>query len=275
MKAAPFVGSDFSDADFAAICTLLKGSGGVDLSGYKESCIKRRIAARIRETGHAAPAAYIDLLRNDPEECRRLLNALSIHVSRFYRDPTTFAALRRLLPELTELVRRRDEPLLRCWSAGCAGGEEPYSLAMLLSDSLPAQQPVEIRASDISAEILTQIAENHYDPARLAELSPAERQQWFTPVGADFALRPELRQRVTFFCHDLLAEQPYPAADLILCRYVMIYFAPADQERIVRSFAAALPRGGLLVLGRTEVLRDPAGLFTPVDAAERIYCKVH
>lgn len=271
--AGPFVGSDFSADDFDSICLLLREEDGFDLSHYKESCIKRRIAARVRELGYPEPAPYIERLRSDRKELHTLREALAIHVSRFYRDVSTFTALReRFLPELALQARKRADRTLRIWSAGCAGGEEPYSLA-LMTAQLP-ELAVSILGSDVSDEVLTRARGGRFDEWHLGDIPVAERQRHFTREGRAYRLVQTVRDLVDFETFDLLGDTPYPKADLILCRYVMIYFAAADQEEVARRFAAALTDGGLLVLGRTEVLRDPGGRFRAIDMAERIYRKV-
>lgn len=268
----PFVGSEFSVADFDDICAVLREQGGLDLSRYKDVCVKRRIAARVRELGYLEPRQYINRLRIDAEELRTLLEALAIHVSRFYRDGTTFAVLREhYLPELAALVLRRPGPILRIWSAGCAGGEEAYSLA-LLAETLPEVE-VSIVGSDFSTEVLERARLGLFEAGRLSELSPEERMLYFVAEGREFQLSQKIRERVSFEKFNLLAEQDYPPADLILCRYVLIYFSAEEQRRVVRRFASALAPGGLLVLGRTERLRDEEDCFEVANASERIYRK--
>lgn len=266
----PFVGSDFTAEDIATIGALLEAGGGVVLDRYNNACIKRRIAARMRDLQLNNAAAYIDKLRSDRDEAQRLSALLSLHVSSFYRDPTTFAALRKILQERAQAGR----PLQRCWSAGCAAGEEAYSLALLVSQ-LPELRPVsEILGTDVSHEILEKARWGSFDPARLQNLSPAELSNSFVAGKGDYRINAPFRSMVRFVRHDLLPNASYPPVDLILCRYVLIYFTVADQEQVLQRFAAALPSGGILILGRTETLRDPAGLFTVIDANERIYQRI-
>lgn len=271
-QSGPFVASEFSACDFDALRAVLQDLDRFDLTRYNEACIKRRIATRIRELGYADPRPYIARLRDDAEERRTLLAALSLHVSRFYRDVTTFTVLRaRFLPELVTAVRQRREPELRCWSAGCAGGEEAYSLALLTAD-LPAGT-CSILGEDISDEVLARARTGHFDAWHVSDVAAAERERYFAPAGRGYQIAEALRARVRFARRDLLADAPYPAADLILCRYVLIYFSAADQARVIRRLAAALAPGGLLVLGRTEVLRDSGGDFESVDEQEKIFRK--
>lgn len=253
------------------IAAILSEAGGRAIDHYNSECVKRRIAARIRTLQVAGADQYIERLRTDSVEVQSLNALLSLHVSTFYRDPMTFSALRQML---LERIRSTTLPRLRCWSAGCAGGEEPYSLALLAAQSPELQGSVEIVASDISQSILDKARSGLFIAEHLRNLPEEERALYFTAEGGQYRLAEKLRSMVTFFQHDLLAETPYPRVELILCRYVLIYLKAADQEEIVARFAAALPPGGILILGRTEVLRDKRGLFAPIIASERIYRRI-
>ncbi len=268
----PFVGGDFLDADYQQICQLLKEQQGVDLTGYKDLCIKRRIASRIRAAGLPGPQPYYALLLDDPQEQQQLLEALTVHVSQFFRNPTTYDLLeRQVLPELLERARA-GKAKLRIWSVGCATGEEPYSLAMLCRKLLKAGDLFSIIATDLSAEVLQRAKRGLFAPSRLAEVSETALTNYFTAEGKDYRLADEIRNQVRFFQHDILSDQPFYRADLILCRNVLIYFSRLQQQRVLRTLAAALPVGGYLVLGRAETLvpacRD---LFRCIDSAERVY----
>lgn len=270
----PFVGSDLQDEDFESIRQLLLERCGLDLASYKDQCIRRRVAARIRALGYASFAPYLEWLRADSREAENLLASLSIHVSQFFRNPSTFRVLEQLyLPELIKQASRSGERKLTLWSAGCAGGEEAYSLALLLADLVPADFTTRVLATDISPVALERARRGEFDGARLAEVPTAVRQRWFHPDGTLFRLDDSIRDRVEFACHDLLAGTPYPRADLILCRNVLIYFSREEQEVILQRFAAALPPGGILVLGKTETLLGESRRFFQVEQPEERICR--
>lgn len=267
----PFVGSEFPEADFERLSTLLLARRGFDLGMYKERCVKRRIAARVRACGfHTAPP-YLALLERDEAELDALLAAIPINVSQFFRNPSTFGILeRRVLPELVRQVRAAGKPRLRLWSVGCAGGEEPYSLA-LLAEELQSPE-LQILASDISTPVLERAAAGYFEEQRLGAVSQALREKYFVPEGNGYRLREEIRRRVNFRQQDILGEGAFPPAALILCRNVLIYFSRADQERILRRFAATLEPGGYLVLGRAEILLgEMRDLFVAAYPEERIF----
>jgi len=269
-----FVGSDLSDGEFAEIRDILYAGRGFDLDGYKDRCIKRRIAARIRYLGYREASGYIRVLALQAEEQEKLLEALTIHVSQFFRNPSTFAALEdTILPQLLK-KRRAGEGCLRVWSVGCAGGEEPYSIALLCEELCGPEDQVSIIGSDVSADILKKARFALYEEHRLVEVPDTVMNQYFTPEGLSYRLQSRIRAKVRFIRHDILQDRPIPRSDLILCRNMLIYFSRQEQERILRGLAETLAPDGFLVLGRAETLvNESRELFTCVDAAERIYRK--
>ncbi len=251
---------------------------GVDLGSYKPSFLERRLAVRLRARGCADYAAYGRLLRAEPAEYGALLKALAINLTRYFRDGATFEALEtRFLPELVR--SRAATRRLLAWSAGCAGGEEPYSLAILLREVLRADWDrwhVEILATDMDERALEKGRAGRYDPLSLQGLPPRYR-AWverYFPPGSPRELAGELRAWVSFRRLDLTCDPIPHDLDLILCRNVLIYFDREQQERLYHCFHQALRAQGLLVLGKTEMLPITWGRhLVPVDLREHIYRK--
>jgi len=261
----PFLGSEFPEEHYQAIRKLLIARRNFDLGWYKDRCIKRRIAIRVRACKLPDAQAYLHLLENDGEELDELLTTLTIHVSQFFRNPTTFSLVASLLPSLQAFSP------LKCWSVGCASGEEAYSLSILLEEQ--GRSDVELLASDISEAVLTRARQGRYDSSRLANVPEEMRQKYFTQDGRWYIVKDRLRRQVSFRRHDILSD-PYPQSDLILCRNVLIYFSRAEQERILGLFAAALPPEGVLVLGKAETMLGPVReRFRAIDHAERVYAR--
>lgn len=269
----PLIGDELPDAVYEAIIEQLRTRRQLDLGAYKDRCIRRRIAKRLRNSGATDFAGYLALLADDEDELDALLATLSIHVSQFFRNPDTFLALERhVLPDLFRLVRAAGRRELRLWSVGCAGGEEPYSLALLIDELSPAGLKVNILATDVSEPVLENAREALYEPARLAEVPPPVLASYFTAEGERFRLIERVRARVRFEQHNVMISDVFPPADLILCRNVLIYFTREEQARILARFAAALPEGGALVLGRAETLTGVERLlFRTEFPTERIY----
>ena len=270
---------------FDGLLDHVRRERGLDCSQYKESFLRRRLAVRLRAREIGTYQDYLAVLRCDPAEFDALLAALTINLSYFFRDRAAIEALKDAV--LVPLVARRTENRQRrltVWSAGCAAGEEPYSIAMILADLLGvslAQWKLVIHASDVDATALAHARQGVY---RAVSFSPGggpipiHLQQahyvarYFTYDGDTFILRPEIRKLVTFRQHDITTPPPLPRYDLILCRNVLIYFAREHQEGIVRHLLDHLEPDGHLMLGMAEML--PLALSSRVEAVDgrlRIY----
>ncbi|HET7040337.1 MAG TPA: protein-glutamate O-methyltransferase CheR [Gemmatimonadales bacterium] len=263
-----------NQAELAALLAQITRERGMDCGAYKQSCLRRRLAVRMRARGVHTYGDYARVLATDRAEYDRLVDALTINVTKFYRNRETWDALAaRYLPELWEARGGA----VRCWSAGCATGEEPFTLAILLLEaarglrrSLP--EGARVDATDLDPGALAQAQAGRYRAAAFDELPADLAHRYFAP-GEPRAVLDEVRARVRFHRHDLLREPP-PAApyDLILCRNVVIYFDRSTQERLFTGFAEALAPGGVLVLGKVETLFGPArARFRLDDARERVY----
>lgn len=264
------------EAEFAELARKISRGSGVTLEAYKDKCVRRRIAVRMRACGVHTYADYRAVLDGSPAEYDRLRDALTINVTRFYRNAETWNLLRaELLPSLC--ASRGGE--LRAWSAGCSSGEEAYTLASLFAerfdrDGHPDQlQRVVIDATDIDRVSLERARAARYRAEGLAEMPPDLVRAYLEPEGPDYRVTERVRRRVFVRQLDLSREPPPRVGyHLICCRNVVIYFDRAMQERLFESLAAALVPGGYLVLGKVETLfgktRDRLIL---VDPRERLY----
>jgi len=261
---------------FLALTRKISQEAGISLDGYKNKCLRRRIAVRMRASGAHSYADYQALLDRDPAEYQRLRDTITINVSRFYRNTETWDLIRALvLPRLCE----RPAGEIRAWSAGCASGEEPYTLALLLADYLEAQgrgdrlDRLSVDATDIDRECLDRARSGRYRAEALVEVPPHVVGRYFQRSGEEYQVVDQVRRRVRVRESDLCADAP-PGHDyhLILCRNVVIYFERATQDRIFEIFAGALAPGGYLILGKVESLSGPARKqLTLLDPRERVY----
>lgn len=267
--------SDFPEAAYAGIAATLQQQQNFDLYSYKPLSMKRRLAAHLRSVGCLDPELYSAQLEESPFEQKRLIAALGIQVSQFFRNPTTFVALQlRILPDLLGAARRQ-KSRLRVWSVGCAHGEEPYSVALLLNTLRRDTDACSILATDLSSAALKIAKQGDYRADRIKDVPPELLRNYFEQRGEFYRIRPEVRRQVQFFRHDIVAEQSFYRADLILCRNLLIYFSRQKQQQIIELLAKALLPGGYLVLGRAETMApDCRGLFHCTDPAERIYRRV-
>ncbi|HOI15832.1 MAG TPA: protein-glutamate O-methyltransferase CheR [Geobacteraceae bacterium] len=269
---------DIAEPEFERIRRILKSLTGVRLSCYKDACIRRRLAVRIRAVGCATAEEYADLLLRDTSEPVQLMRTLTIHVSKFFRNPDTFQKIRdAVLPSLFSLCHRQGRESLNIRSVGCACGEEPYTLALILRhffhDEL-SRFTVCISASDIDSQVLKNARQGVYFPESLEEAPEAIRNRYFRKREGRYHLLPEIREMVEFHHDDLVHSAGARECDLILCRNVLIYFERDHQDDILRGFADSLHSGGFLVLGKTESLAERSrGLFRAEFPVERIYRK--
>jgi chemotaxis methyl-accepting protein methylase len=257
---------------------------GLDLSRYKESYLKRRLLVRMRALRLQGIEAYARYLRRHPEELGRLQRALSIKVTGFFRNRACFAFLEeRVVPDLLRRSAARRQAVT-VWSAGCATGEEPYSLAALFASALEGLRPttgraetsrprVRITATDVDEAALQAARRARFATRALLGSAPGDSGRHFE-MHPDGSASPSdrLKRMVRFERESLLDPIGRGDLDLILCRNVLIYFSLEHQERILARFAAALLPGGYLVLGRVERLFGEARpLFEVVSARDRVY----
>lgn len=266
---------EIGDDELAEIGLILEMRRNFSMSIYKDKCMKRRVAIRMRSCRCLDAAEYCNLLRRSEQELDLLKKTLTIHVSQFFRNPSMFDKLQAdVLPYLF-LKADAEQESLRVWSLGCAGGEEAYSLGIILREFFARellQTPTEIRASDIDADILLAAVQAVYYEDRLKALPDSIRERYFAPNGPRFQLSSEIREMVTFHQRNIMDAGTFEPCQLVLCRNTLIYFTRPDQEKILRGIAHILPAGGVLVLGKSETLVGEArGLFTTVCPVERIY----
>ena len=252
---------------------------GLDLSQYRERYVERRVAVRLHSLGLHTYSQYAAYLDRNPDEYHVLIDTLTINVTQFFRDPEVFDLFRRdVLPAILERKMERRQRILRVWSAGCATGEEPYSLAMALLDGIPRIGADGISPSVIGTDLdRTAIATaKHAEyPIRQLEQIPRPDRLRYVDLGQEtFTIKQHVRDMVRFRYLNLFEDSPIHGVDAIFCRNVFIYFNKTDQERLIRVFGESLVRGGYLVLGRSERLTpDLSGAFELVDGRQRIYRK--
>ena len=262
------------DGRLRALLAQLRERTGVDFAGYKPPTLLRRLQRRLVATGTHSLAAYLEHLERHPEEWQRLASSFLIQVTGFFRDPELYAHLReRVLPELVAAARTRGDEL-RLWSAGCATGEEAYSLAILVAEALGDDLEgfsVRVFATDLDAEAVAFARRGVYPAAALAGVPPDLRERYFAAADGEYAVRKRVRALTVFGQHDLGQRAPFPRIDLALCRNVLIYFTPELQRRALQLFAFALRDGGYLALGKAETTTPLAAYFAVADARLKVY----
>ncbi len=265
--------------EFNRLLRFIFENRGLDCKQYKPNYLKRRVSVRMRARETPRYSDYLQLLRKDPEEYRSLLNDLTINVTEFFRDPDVYQALReKVLPEILEYKRAKRSNAIRIWSAGCATGEEPYSLAMLVHEYISRQKDSDSWMARITA---TDLDENSLQTARrgyypVVNVLPGDRlDRYFAVEGDGWQVRNEILHMVKFYRADLMHRPSQRYMDIIVCRNVLIYFEKEMQKKLLQFFHQSLRRDGFLVLGKSEAIVGTVGAqFEPYLRRERVYRKL-
>jgi two-component system CheB/CheR fusion protein len=265
-----------TDPDFEALLVYLKESRGFDFTGYKRSSLMRRVDRRMAQVGITGYQDYSDYLQVHPDEFTALFNTILINVTGFFRDPESWEYLRAEILEPLVTSRAPSAPI-RIWSAGCASGEEAYTLAMVLAETLGIdafRDRVKIYATDVDEEQLTEARQATYGEQAMEAVPPELRTKYFERTGERFTFRKDLRRSVIFGRNDLVQDAPISRIDLLACRNTLMYFNAETQTKILSRFHFALADGGILMLGKAEMLLSHGSIFTPEDLKRRIFRRV-
>ncbi|MDF1617537.1 CheR family methyltransferase [Petrocella sp. FN5] len=220
----------------------------IDLNAYKERQMKRRIDSLIKKNGVSDYDAYVKELKNNKEVYEEFINYLTINVSEFFRNTAQWEVLEKeIFPYIFDKFGKR----IKVWSAACSTGDEPYSLAMVLSKFIPLNQ-IQIIATDIDKQILSKAREGIYNEKSIAGVPKAFKDKYFEKIGASFRVSDDIKKCITFKEHNLLKDAYPDHLDLIVCRNVLIYFTEDAKSDIYVKFNKALKKEGILFVGSTE-----------------------
>ena len=252
----------------------LHRSRGVDFRSYKRPTIMRRLGRRMAATDSGSIEEYSRHLEDHPEEYKQLIGTFLIKVTEFFRDPELFDYLKEeVLPELIGEAREQENQL-RIWSAGCATGEEAYSLAILVSEVLGQEAGlfnVRVFATDIDEDAVKFARRGIYPPSALEGLSEEQKGLYFVEEDGSYQVKKQIRGMIVFGEHDLAQRSPFPHLDLVVSRNVLIYFSSELQRRALQLFAYSLRDGGYLVMGKAESASLMEEMFVPVDKHNKIF----
>lgn len=265
-----------TDPTFEALLGYLKESRGFDFTGYKRSSLMRRVSRRMTQVGAGDHQEYLDYLQVHPDEFTLLFNTILINVTAFFRDPEAWEYLSSEV--LRPMIEAKPEgAAIRVWCAGCASGEEAYTLAIALAEILGVdefQKRVKIYATDVDEEQLNEARQATYGERQAESLPPELRDRYFEHYSNRFTFRKDLRRSVIFGRNDLVQDAPISRIDLLTCRNTLMYFNAETQAKILGRFHFALADAGLLFLGKAEMLLSHSSLFTPIDLKRRVFRRV-
>lgn len=261
-----------NDPEWTGLLGYLLNARGFDFRGYKPASLARRIRKRMDSVGLDRFAAYHEYLEVHPDEFATLFNVILINVTGFFRDPAAWEAVRATaLPQIMDL-KTPDDPI-RAWSAGCATGEEAYTIAMILAEELGLDRfhdRVKIYATDVDEEALNTARQAAYQERQLEGVPRELRTKYFEHHDGVYFFRKDLRQQVIFGRHDLINDAPISRIDLLTCRNTLMYLNAETQARVLARLHFALSDGGFLLLGRAETLMAHGLGFVPVDLKRRL-----
>lgn len=264
---------------FELLLDKIQQNRGLDLRHYRQELLKRRVALRIRANNLASYSEYLRLLIKNPDEYTSLFNVLCINVSEFFRDPEVWVTVKYLLENVIRQKMQRQDRMLRIWSAGCASGEEAYSISMILKEILQNDTKsffVKVFATDIDRETIKNALKAEYQKESVKNVDPKYLEKYFTVSGIrqNYKLNQEIKDMVEFQYQDLTCEEFIKDTDVVFCRNVFIYYSLSLQEMILTKFYKSLNPKGYLVMGRVEsILSEARSIFDEVDSNARIYQK--
>ena len=264
---------DETSESFEALLRYMRDSRGFDFTGYKRTSLMRRVRHRMDRVGSETFEDYLDVLQASSDEFAALFNTILINVTAFFRDPDAWQYIRdTVIPAL--LAQRGPDDPIRVWSAGCASGQEAYTLAMLLADALTPEsfrQRVKIYATDVDEDALVQARAASYD-AKSVETVPQDLlERHFERVGNRYVFHKDLRRAVIFGRNDLVRDAPISRVDLLVCRNTLMYLNAETQRSVLSRLHFALAPQGVLFLGHAEMLLSHADRFTPLNLKHRIF----
>ncbi|MEP6781904.1 MAG: CheR family methyltransferase [Gemmatimonadaceae bacterium] len=258
-----------------ALCDVLREVTGNDFRDYKSSTLVRRTLRRMHLMRIHSAEAYLSRVTNDRIEAERLFNDLLVSVTAFFRDPDAFKSLASLIPRI--FAAHAPNEAVRVWVAGCATGEEAYSMAMLfreVADELKVNNPIQIFATDLDDRALSVARRGRYTAARLAHVSPERLERFFTRSGTSFQVSKEMRDLVLFTKHNVINDPPFSNVDLVSCRNLLIYLGEELQQRVIPLFHYSLRPNGFLFLGPAESLATHQDQFQQIDVKHRISLRI-
>jgi two-component system, chemotaxis family, CheB/CheR fusion protein len=263
--------------EFEALLEYLKRTRGFDFHAYKPTSLTRRVQKRMQSIAIDRFGDYTDYLEVHPDEFAHLFDSILINVTSFFRDDPTWDHVRDdVIPNLVSEAQPGDGRV-RVWSAGCASGEEPYSMAMLFAEAIGRDQfaeRVKIYATDVDDHALTEARQATYTEKQVQGVAPALLEKYFVRDGDRFVVDRDLRRSVIFGHHDLVQDAPISRINVLLCRNTLMYFNTEAQGRMLARFHFALADHGVLVVGKAEMLMTHPQMFAPVDLRRRIFRKV-
>lgn len=262
--------------EFEALLHYIKHNRGFDFTGYKRSTLMRRVQKRMQLNQIKSYTEYMDYLEVHPDELVQFFNTILINVTCFFRDRSTWDYIgSEIIPQIA--ARKGANESIRVWSVGCASGQEAYTLAIVLAETLGLEkflEQVKIYATELDEEAINQARRGIYTIQEIKDIPEELRERYFEQFEQHYSFHKNLRRNVIFGRHNLTVDAPISQVDLLVCRNTLMYFNAEAQGKIIARFLFALNEGGFLFLGKAEMLVAYTDNFTPIDLKRRIFTKV-
>ena len=243
------------DADFEKYRNLIYNESGIHFTSTNRAILESRLREKLREKGIDSVKTYFDIISRDQGEMKSFLDSITTNLTRFFRNQAHFDAMERhVIPELMNIKKSSGSNIIRVWSAGCSTGEEPYTIAMLMSETLPSSWKYEIIASDLSLKCLMTAKEGYYANNRVDGIPETHLKKYFDKVEGGYKIRPELQSKIRFDYHNLKNDSGFKGMDIVFCRNVIIYFDEAAQNAVINRFWNAMADKSFLFIGHSESL---------------------
>ena len=244
-----------TDSQFTEFRKLIYDSSGITFSETNRSILDSRLKERLRDMNLDNLDAYYKIITSDKEEFKVFLDSITTNLTRFFRNQPHFDALiNYVIPHVIENKKKTCDTKVRIWSAGCSTGEEPYTLAMLLKDKLPAPYTFEIIASDISLKSLMVGQQGFYPESRISGIPQNYLASYFTKTDKGYQVKPDLMKTIKFDYHNLRYDMGARNLDIVFCRNVLIYFDEAAQKNTIDNFWKSMAKNSYLFIGHSESL---------------------
>jgi chemotaxis protein methyltransferase CheR len=245
----------FSDADFELYRNFIYNESGIHFTATNRSILESRLKENLREKNVATVKEFYNVITRDKEELKNFLDSITTNLTRFFRNQAHFDALENfVIPELKKIKQPTGNTTIKVWSAGCSTGEEPYTIAMLLSEILPPPWTFDITASDISLKCLMTGKEGFYADSRITGIPDAYLAKYFDKVEGGYKVHANLMSKIRFDYHNLKNDSGQRGLDLVFCRNVIIYFDETAQTAVMNRFWDAMAEKSFLFIGHSESL---------------------
>ncbi|MDR2965300.1 MAG: protein-glutamate O-methyltransferase CheR [Treponema sp.] len=242
-----------NDANFDLYRDFIYAESGITFTSTNRSILESRLKERLRDKPEVTVSSYLNKIKTDKEELKGFLDSITTNLTRFFRNEAHFHALEKhVIPEIMKI--KKIPGAIRIWSAGCSTGEEPYTIAMLLSEILPSAWSYEILASDLSLKCLMAAKEGFYSDSRIVGIPDNYLTKYFTKVDGGYKVSADLQAKIKFDYHNLKNESGQRNFDIVFCRNVIIYFDDAAQNAVINRFWDSMASKSFLFIGHSESL---------------------